>query len=122
MKRQSLFGQGAIGTIGSYSSLFAFLLVASVLAYRNIFDLVIDFAQRGLPSLLVDLTFVMMMVIFVGIFIAVPAIPTTKEISANFKEKNRRMAWMLILLATTYEFALFFQLIYFYLDNVGKLW
>jgi len=37
MKRQSLFGKGAIG---SYSSLFAFLLVASVSAYRNIFDLV----------------------------------------------------------------------------------
>ena len=121
MKRQSLFGQGAIGTIGSYSSFFAFLLIASILAYRQIFDLVIDFAQSGLSNLLVDLAFVVMMVIFVGIFIAVPAIPTIKEITANFREKNRRMAWMLIFVTSIYEFALFFQLVYLYLDNVGKL-
>ncbi len=121
MKRQSLFGQGAIGTIGSYSSFFAFLLIGSILAYREIFDLVIDFAQSGLSNLLVDLAFVVMMVIFVGIFIAVPAIPTIKEITANFREKNRRMGWMLIFLTSIYEFALFFQLVYLYLDNVGKL-
>ncbi|MFC1846410.1 hypothetical protein ACFLYM_03210, partial [Chloroflexota bacterium] len=57
------------------------------------------------------------MVIFGLIFVVVPSIPIVRDITVDFKEKNRRMAWMLIFLVLVYDFALFFQLIHYYLDK-----
>ena len=115
MKR--FFSKEEIGTIGSYSSLFGCLLIATILAYREIFDVVFGLAQNRLASASINLVFVLMMGIFGLIFVVIPSIPIVRDITVDFKDKNRRMAWMLIFLVFVYDFALFFQLIHYYLDK-----
>jgi len=119
--QKAFFPQKAIGTLGSYSSFLGFLLFATILAYRQIFDHVFDLAQKGLPSSLIYPVFVIVMVISTLIFIVVPSIPIVKEITVKFREKNRRMAWMLIFLVFVYDIALTFQFIYAYLDKVAAI-
>ena len=120
-KGKLFFSQEAIGTIGSYSSFFGFLLIATILAYRQIFDIVFDLAQNKLPGLSIYLVFTTMIVLFALVFVVLPSIPIIKEIAVNFKEKNRRMAWWLILIIFVYDFAIFFQLIYSYLDKFSSI-
>lgn len=118
MKR--FFSKEDIGSIGSYASLFGFLLIATILAYREIFDFIVDLAQNRIQGATVNLLFVLMMVIFGLIFVIIPTIPIISDIIVDFKNKNRRMAWMLIFMVLVYDFALFFQLIHYYVDKFGS--
>lgn len=110
-----------VGVIGSYSSFFGLLLIATVLVYREIFYNVFDLVQKGLPSELVNLTFIATIVIFAVVFVAIPFVPTIKEIAAAFKDGNRRMAWMLVFIICIYGFALLFQLVYAYLERFSSI-
>ena len=117
-KKQAFFSQKAIGTIGSYSSFFGFLLIATILAYRHILDNVFDLVQKGLPGSLVYPVFTLLMVVFALIFMVIPSVPIVREIAVHAKEKNRGMAWTLIFLVFVYDLALIFQVIYTYLDKL----
>lgn len=110
------FSSEDIGIIGSYASFYGFLLVATVLAYRQIFDSVSGLLKEGFDIAVVDYFFLILIIMFGALFLVLPTIPISRTIIANFKEKNKRLAWTLIFIIIVYDFALIFQLIYTYVD------
>ena len=120
-KKQAFFSQQAVGPIGSYSSFFDLLLIATVLVYREIFCSVFDLVQKGLPGELVNHAFIGMMAVFALLFMVIPSVPIVKEITVTLKSKNLRVAWMLIFLIFVYGLALLFQLTYVYLDRFSSI-
>ena len=119
-KIKPFISQEEVGTIGSYSSFLALLLVATVLAYREIFDTIVDLAQNGLPISLVYLVFAVMMVVFIFVFVLLPSIPIVRDIRISLKINNRRLGWLLIFVIVVYDFAILFQLIHAYIDKFVK--
>jgi hypothetical protein len=112
------FSSEDVGVIGSYASFYGFLLVATILAYRQIFDYLSGLLKKGLSISVVDSLFLILIIIFGVFFLVLPTIPIVRTISSNFREKNLRLAWTLIFIIVVYDFALAFQLIYAYVDVI----
>ena len=110
-----------IGIVGSYSSFFGLLLIATILSYRSIFYLVIENFMTHIPPYYDYLAIIMSLTIFAVIFVVIPAIPVSSDIYQNFRAKNYRLVFMLIFLVLIYVVALLFQMIHVHNDVVGSL-
>ena len=110
------FSREELAIIGSYSSFFGFLLIATILAYRHIFDYILNLMEQKLPVFLIDISFIGMIIIFAVLFLVIPSSIIIRDIRAEFHSKNSKLAWVLIFLISIYDFALISQFIYTYLS------
>ena len=110
-----------IGIIGSYSSFFALLLIATILSYRSILYFIIENFITGLPPHYNYPAIIISFLIFGSIFIAVPAIPVSFDIYDNAKNRKYKLMLMLIFLVLIYAVALFFQIVQVYYEIMENL-
>ncbi len=109
-----LFSSGEVGVIGSYASFFGFLLIATILSYRQIVLILIELLRTGLPDADVTFVTVVMMLLFTLVFVVIPAYPVLLDIRSHLRGRNTNVALMLIFLVLIYTIALVFQLFHVY--------
>ena len=105
-----------IATIGSYSSFFGLLLIATVLSYKSIFYFVIENLMNGVPPDYNYPVIIFAFIVFGIVFIVIPAVPISIEIWKNAKTRNYQLLSMLVFLVSIYCIALFFQMAQVYYD------
>jgi len=109
-----------IGIIGSYSSFFGLLLIATILSYKTIFAAGFEFLYGGSDLLNAQMTVFLMFTIFLLVFVAIPALPLFSELIHNFRERKWYLMFMLIFLLLIYGVALVFQFMHSYFDFAGE--
>lgn len=107
-----------IGVIGSYSSFLALLLIATVLAFRHIFNYVINLYFTGASSTLLTVVFTSLIVAVGVAFIVIPSLPLLLSIRRAFRVKNHWLAWVLIFICLVYIFAIISQFVYTLLNKL----
>jgi len=108
-----------LGAVGSYASFFGLILIATVLAYQEIFSAAADLVQRNAPDTYVELVVVLLLLVFAAVFVVLPNIPVAVDIAAHFRSGERRTALMLIFITLIYDFALCIQLTSAYTESFG---
>jgi hypothetical protein len=108
--RRALFSPGEVGIIGSYSSFFGFLLIATILSYRHIILTLIELVRTGLPDADITRVAVALMLIFTLLFVVIPAYPILMDIRQYMRQGETKLSGMLIFLMLIYTIALIFQL------------
>lgn len=123
MPKKKRFGleKEELGLIGSYSSFFGLLLIATILSYRSIFYLIIENFIARIPPYFDYMAIIVSVIFFALLFIIIPAIPISSDICENIREKNFRVAIMLIFLVLIYTIALLFQIIHVHNSIAGNL-
>jgi len=110
-----------IAIVGSYASFLGFLLIATLLSYKEIFMTLADALQQGHPEWDILITFLLMAMIFFLIFVAVPTYPLLRTIYSAWTEKKWRLATMLIFLIIVYDIVLIFQMVHAYIEFAGNI-
>lgn len=118
---KKFFSSGDIGIIGSYSSFLALLTIATILAFRHIFDYIIELLVKGTSASSIEAAFIVVIIFFGLIFIVLPSIPIITSIARAFRDRNRWLATTLIFIYCVYVFAIISQFIYTLLDKVIKV-
>ena len=108
-----------LGAVGSYASFFGCLLIATVLAFQEIFSAAHDLVQRRAPATYTELVAVVLLLGFAVLFVVLPSIPVVVDIAAYFRRGERRTAVMLVFIALIYDFALCVQLTSAYTERFG---
>ena len=108
------------GIIGSYSSFFGLLLIATILSYKTIFAAGFDFIYNGSGMVDAQMAVVLMFAAFLIVFVVIPSVPLISEIVNKIREKRWYLAFMLVFLLLIYSVALVFQFIHSYLDFAGE--
>lgn len=99
-----------IGIIGSYSSFFGLLLIATMLSYKSIFYFIIENLMKGFPAEYYYPVIIFAFVLFAVVFIVIPAVPISIDIWENAKKRNYQLLFMLSFIVIIYCIALFFQM------------
>ncbi|MDN7024274.1 hypothetical protein FGU65_05105 [Methanoculleus sp. FWC-SCC1] len=115
-----LFSAGEVGVVGSYASFFGFLLIATILSYRQIILMLIELLRNGLPDTDITLATVVMMLLFAVVFVVVPAYPVLRDIRSHLQAGNANLALMLVFLVIIYTIALVFQLFHVYQECAAQ--
>jgi len=120
-KKRFGLGREELGLVGSYSSFFGLLLIATILSYKSIFYLIIENFLTHIPPYYDYTAVIMSLTIFTLIFVVIPAIPVVSDIYENFRGKNYRLMVMLVFVVLIYVIALLFQMIHVHNDVIGNL-
>ncbi|MBU1670026.1 MAG: hypothetical protein KKF41_09880 [Actinobacteria bacterium] len=112
-----MFSVEDVGVIGSYSSFLALLLIATLLAYRHIFDYGLELLRKGESGAGVAVAVYLLLAVFDLLFIVVPAIPIASSTRRAFQRRRRPLGLVLIFISTVYVFALSSQFIYMALEK-----
>ncbi|MDY6794982.1 MAG: hypothetical protein SWK76_06845 [Actinomycetota bacterium] len=117
---KKVFSSKDIGILGSYSSFLALLLVATILAYRNIFDYMVELFVEGVGISTIEVIFIILIIAAGLAFLVLPSIPIIMSTGRAFKESNHALAWMLIFILGIYIFAVISQFAYTLLEELLK--
>ncbi|UUX91157.1 hypothetical protein [Methanoplanus endosymbiosus] len=109
-----------IGIVGSYSSFFGLLLIATILSYKTIFAAGFEFLYGGSDLIGARMSVFLMFAIFLIVFVAIPAVPLISEIIHGVRDKKWYLVLMLIFLLLIYAVALVFQFVHSYFDFAGE--
>ena len=108
-----------VAILGSYASFFGFLLIATLLSYRQIFLSIGEALLQGHPEWNIWISFSAMAAVFILVFVAIPTYPAIRSIYSAWKEKRQRLAAMLTFLLLVYDVVLIFQLVHAYIEFAG---
>jgi hypothetical protein len=108
------------GIIGSYSSFFGLLLIATILSYKTIFAAGFDFIYNDSGIGNAQTAVILMFAVFLIVFVAIPSVPLISEIVNGIREKRWYLVFMLVFLLLIYSVALVFQFVHSYFDFAGE--
>jgi len=103
--------------IGSYSSFLALLLVATLLAFRNIFDYGLGLLRDGESPMVVMVTVYLLLGLCDLLFIVVPGVPMVISIRRAFRNGNRALGITLSFIGLVYLFAITAQFVYMAIEK-----
>ena len=109
-----------LGAVGSYASFFGCLLIATILAFDEIFRAIYDLLQKRISDGYVDLVVLVLLTVFAVLFVVFPSIPVVVDIRAHLRRGDRRTGLLLIFLTLIYDFALCAQMVSSYADRFGR--
>ncbi|MBN1432637.1 MAG: hypothetical protein JW931_07660 [Methanomicrobiaceae archaeon] len=110
-----------LSLVGSYSSFFGLLLIATILSYRSIYYFVLENFIIRIPPYYDYLAIIASLTIFGLIFLIIPAVPISSDILENFRKRNFRLMLMLTFVVLIYVIALLFQMVHVHIDVTGEL-
>jgi len=116
--------EGETGVFGSYCSFFAFMLVATLLVLRTIFEnltalILMNAGSSSSEMMLAEI--IVLFLLFSVFFIVVPTFLVVKEILYRFSLQSRRIAYVLIFALIVYDVTLAFQIIHSFIDSFSQL-
>lgn len=95
-KNKPLYSREEVGIIGSYSSFFGFLLIATILSFRHIVLTLIELVHTGWPDADIMRVSVMLLLLFTLVFVIIPAYPILLDIRYHQRRGETKFVWMLI--------------------------
>jgi len=118
--RHPFLQEGETGVFGSYCSFFAFMLVATLLVLRTIFEnltalILMHGGSSSSEMMLAEI--IVLFLLFRYFFIVVPTFLVVKEILYRFSLQSRRIAYVLIFALVVYDVTLAFQIIHSFIDS-----
>jgi len=116
--------EGETGVFGSYCSFFAFMLVATLLVLRTIFEnltalILMNAGSSSSEMMLAEI--IALFLLFSVFFIVVPTFLVVKEILYRFSLQSRRIAYVLIFALIVYDVTLAFQIIHSFIDSFSQV-
>lgn len=116
-KTDRMFSSEDISIIGSYSSFLALLLIATLLAFRYVFDYGLELLREGESTAAVKGTIYLLLFLCDLLFVVVPGIPLVISIRRAFRERNRALGLVLVFISAVYVFALSAQFFYMVIEK-----
>lgn len=110
-----------IQIIGSYSSFYGLLLIATLIFYRNLFETTVSMLQRNVPETHVIIYFYIILTIFILMFFIFPNIVIIVNIINAYKHHKGKFVWLLIYITLIYNLTAIVQFIYAYQEQSGKI-
>lgn len=110
-----------IQIVGSYSSFYGLLLVATFIFYRNLFETTVNMLQRNVPETHVIIYFYIIITIFILMFFIFPNIVIMVNVINAHKTHKGKFVWLLIYIALIYNLTAIVQFVYAYQEQSGKI-